>query len=96
LRYLRHWSLTLAPRRSYADLLLAGKLKFALVELRYRWRKKNANQQFAVGALVNLFQVRKRLLPNANAVTGMAKQRLPQGGLIQSFPNEERLLSNSG
>jgi IS5 family transposase len=38
------------------------KLKFGFVKLRYRGLKKNANQLFAVCALVNLNLVRKRLL----------------------------------
>ena len=38
------------------------KLKFGFVKLRYRGLKKNANQLFAVCALVNLYLVRKRLL----------------------------------
>jgi IS5 family transposase len=38
------------------------KLKFGFVKLRYRGLKKNANQLFAVCALVNLYLVRKKLL----------------------------------
>jgi IS5 family transposase len=38
------------------------KLKFGFVKLRYRGLKKNANQLFAVCALVNLYQVRRKLL----------------------------------
>ena len=38
------------------------KLKFGLVKLRYRGLKKNANQLFAVCALVNLYLLRKKLL----------------------------------
>src|SRR5450755_1726606 len=38
------------------------KLKFGFVKLRYRGLKKNANQLFAVCALVNLYLLRKKLL----------------------------------
>jgi IS5 family transposase len=38
------------------------KLKFGFVKLRYRGLKKNANQMFAVCALVNLYLLRKKLL----------------------------------
>jgi len=38
------------------------KLKFGFVKLRYRGLKKNANQLFAVCALVNLYLARKKLL----------------------------------
>ena len=38
------------------------KLKFGFVKLRYRGLQKNANQLFAVCALVNLYLVRKKLL----------------------------------
>ena len=38
------------------------KLKFGFVKLRYRGLQKNANQLFAVCALVNLFLARKKLL----------------------------------
>ena len=38
------------------------KLKFGFVKLRYRGLKKNANQLFAVCALVNLYLGRKKLL----------------------------------
>jgi len=38
------------------------KLKFGFVKVRYRGLKKNANRLFAACALVNLFQVRKKLL----------------------------------
>ena len=38
------------------------KLKFGFVKLRYRGLQKNANQLFAVCALVNLYLARKRLL----------------------------------
>ena len=38
------------------------KLKFGFVKLRYRGLKKNANQLFAVCALVNLYLVREKLL----------------------------------
>jgi hypothetical protein len=38
------------------------KLKFGFVKLCYRGLKKNANQLFAVCALVNLYLLRKQLL----------------------------------
>src|SRR5438477_155113 len=38
------------------------KLKFGFVKLRYRGLKKNANQLFALCALVNLYLVRNKLL----------------------------------
>jgi IS5 family transposase len=38
------------------------KLKFGFVKLRYRGLKKNANQVFAVCALVNLYLAREKLL----------------------------------
>src|ERR1700691_5762601 len=38
------------------------KLKFGFVKLRYRGLKKNANQLFAVCALVNLYLLRRKLL----------------------------------
>jgi IS5 family transposase len=38
------------------------KLKFGFVKLRYRGLKKNANQLFAVCALVNLYLVRQKPL----------------------------------
>jgi IS5 family transposase len=41
------------------------KLKFGFVKVRYRGLKKNANRLFATCALVNLFMVRKKLLPVA-------------------------------
>jgi transposase, IS5 family len=43
------------------------KLKFGFVKVRYRGLKKNANRLFATCALVNLFMVRKKLLPLAVA-----------------------------
>jgi len=39
------------------------KLKFGFVKVRYRGLVKNANRLFATCALVNLFMVRKKLLP---------------------------------
>ena len=39
------------------------KLKFGFVKVRYRGLAKNANRLFATCALVNLFMVRKKLLP---------------------------------
>jgi len=41
------------------------KLKFGFVKVRYRGLAKNANRLFATCALVNLFMVRKKLLPTA-------------------------------
>ena len=38
------------------------KLRFGFVKVRYRGLKKNANQLFAVCALVNLYMVRRKLL----------------------------------
>jgi IS5 family transposase len=38
------------------------KLNFGFVKLHYRGLKKNANQLFAVCALVNLYLLRKKLL----------------------------------
>ena len=38
------------------------KLRFGFVKLRYRGLKKNANQLFAVCALVNLYLLRRKLL----------------------------------
>jgi IS5 family transposase len=46
---------------------LVMKLKFGFMKLRYRGLKKNANQLFAVCALVNLYLVRRRLLLLAGA-----------------------------
>jgi transposase, IS5 family len=41
------------------------KLKFGFVKVRYRGLAKNANRLFTTCALVNLFMVRKKLLPTA-------------------------------
>ena len=38
------------------------KLKFGFIKVRYRGLNKNAHRLFVTCALVNLFQVRKRLL----------------------------------
>src|ERR1017187_9751743 len=56
------------------------KLKFGFVKLRYRGLKKNANQLFAVCALVNLYLLRKKLLLLAPA------KPVPRRLLITSEP----------
>ena len=71
------------------------KLKFGLVKLRYRGLQKNANQLFAVCALVNLYLLRKKTVASSASLSPAAKaadhRRAAEAGETPETTESERL-----